>query len=74
MFSMVIKPPMPNRDKFASRGMLSTAEDLVRFGVALLHGRLLKPGTVKLMFTPQLENMLQIRGNDPPEPCAGNSA
>jgi serine beta-lactamase-like protein LACTB, mitochondrial len=32
--------------KFASGGMVSTAEDLARFGIALLHGKLLKPETL----------------------------
>jgi serine beta-lactamase-like protein LACTB, mitochondrial len=38
--------------KYASGGMISSAEDLVRFGVALDHGRLLKSETIKLMDTP----------------------
>ncbi len=33
--------------KFASGGMISTAEDLVRLCVALNHGRVLKPNTTE---------------------------
>lgn len=54
--------------KFAGGGMLSSVEDLVRFGVALLEGRLLKPATVDQMFTPQLEGVLDARGDGPPRP------
>ena len=36
--------------KFASGGMLSTAEDLVRFGVAINHDQLLKSESTSLMF------------------------
>lgn len=52
--------------KFASGGMLSTAEDLVRFGVALEGGRLLMPGTTERMFTNQLPGVLEWNGDDPP--------
>ena len=38
--------------KFASGGMISTAEDLVRLGDALHRGVLLKPETLDLMYTP----------------------
>ncbi len=53
--------------KFAGGGMISTAEDLVRFGVALIRGRLLRPETLKWMFTPQLEDVLQFQGSEPPD-------
>jgi CubicO group peptidase (beta-lactamase class C family) len=36
--------------KFAGGGMISTAEDLVRLGIALNHGVLLKPTTVATMY------------------------
>ena len=42
--------------KFAGGGMVSTAEDLIRFALALTRGRLLTPETTAWMFTPQLEN------------------
>jgi CubicO group peptidase (beta-lactamase class C family) len=45
--------------KWASGGFLSTAEDLVRFGMGLVDHRILKPESVKLMFTTQ-----QTRGGD----------
>ncbi len=38
--------------KFAGGGMISTVEDLVRLGAALNQGRLLKPETHALMYTP----------------------
>ncbi|MCB1036478.1 MAG: serine hydrolase, partial [Acidobacteria bacterium] len=41
--------------KFASGGMISTAEDLVRLGAVLLEGRLLRPETLEEMFRPALE-------------------
>lgn len=56
--------------KFAGGGMLSTAEDLARFGIGLLQGTLLKPETVKLMFTSQLENIKQVCNGNPPEALA----
>ena len=61
--------------KWASGGMLSTAEDLGRLGVALLQGRVLDPATVKLMFTPQLgDGILYYQGEDPPEPLRWQQA
>ncbi len=42
-----------NSIKWAGGGFVSTAEDLVAFGNALLEGRLLEPQTVRLLWTPQ---------------------
>jgi len=39
-------------NKWAGGGMLSTAEDLARFHIALDEGKLLKPDTLKQMYTP----------------------
>jgi CubicO group peptidase (beta-lactamase class C family) len=50
--------------KFASGGMLSTAEDLVRFAMAFNEGRLLKPETVRKMMRPQLEGIPAYRAPD----------
>jgi serine beta-lactamase-like protein LACTB len=52
--------------KFASGGMIATVEDLVRLAVALNHGRLIRPETTALMFTPQLETVLAFQDNGPP--------
>ncbi|MGH7542288.1 MAG: serine hydrolase domain-containing protein, partial [Gemmatimonadota bacterium] len=41
--------------KYAGGGILSTAEDLVRFGVALDDGTLLAPATLRAMWEPQLD-------------------
>lgn len=54
--------------KWAGGGMISTPEDLVRLGLSLLSGRLMKPETVAEMFRSQLgEDILDAR-RDPPEP------
>lgn len=61
--------------KWASGGMISTAEDLARLGAALLDGRLLAPETVELMLTPQLgDDILYFRGDDPAEPLRWQQA
>jgi serine beta-lactamase-like protein LACTB, mitochondrial len=46
-------PYVDNSYKWAGGGFLSTAEDLVRFGSALLQPGLLKAETLKTMFTSQ---------------------
>lgn len=51
--------------KFASGGMMSTAEDLVRFGAALNAGRLLKPETRAAMCTPQTDGLREFRDGKP---------
>jgi CubicO group peptidase (beta-lactamase class C family) len=52
--------------KFASGGMISSVEDLVRLGTALNHGLLLKPETTAQMFTPQLDPVLRYQESGPP--------
>lgn len=43
--------------KWAGGGMVSTAQDLCRLGIALMSGKLMKPATVRQMWTSQrLEN------------------
>ena len=46
-------PLADNSYKVPGGGFVSTAEDLARFAVALQTGRLLKPETLEMMFTPQ---------------------
>ncbi len=46
-------PYVDNSYKWAGGGFLSTSEDLARFGRVLLDGRLLKPETLRLLWTSQ---------------------
>jgi len=46
-------------------GMISSAEDLVRLGVALNHGQLLKPNTLALMYKPQLSPVIAYQEHGP---------
>jgi CubicO group peptidase (beta-lactamase class C family) len=46
-------PQVDNSYKWAGGGFLSTAEDLVRFGSAMLDPGFLKGATLELLFTPQ---------------------
>ena len=52
--------------KYASGGMLSTAEDLVRLGVALNQGKLLGAGAKAQLFAPQLPVVHRYREDSPP--------
>ncbi len=46
-------PPVDNSYKWAGGGFISTAEDLVRFGSALLRPGFVRPETLTLLFTTQ---------------------
>jgi serine beta-lactamase-like protein LACTB len=46
-------PPADHLCKFGAAGFVSTAEDLVRFGLALLRGDLVRRETLAQMFAPQ---------------------
>ena len=48
-----LSQPVDNSYKWGGGGFLSTAEDLVRFGSALLEPGFLKGATLELLFTPQ---------------------
>src|SRR5438270_840991 len=49
----VLTPPVDNSYKWAGGGFVSTAEDLVKFGWAMLRPGFLKAGTLELLFTSQ---------------------
>jgi CubicO group peptidase (beta-lactamase class C family) len=51
--NFVVAPPVDNSYKWAGGGYLSTPEDLVRFGSALLQPGFLKDTSLDLLFTPQ---------------------
>src|SRR5256886_11947587 len=51
--AFVLAPPVDNSYKWAGGGFVSTAEDLVKFGSALLEPGFLKAGTLELLFTSQ---------------------
>jgi CubicO group peptidase (beta-lactamase class C family) len=57
--------------KFASGGMMSTAEDLVFFGAALNAGRLLKKETLAQMWTAQIEGVYEWRRDGKPQKPEG---
>jgi CubicO group peptidase (beta-lactamase class C family) len=52
--------------KYASGGMLSTAEDLVRLGIALNDGKLLGPAARAQMWGPQVAIVRRFRPDGPP--------
>jgi serine beta-lactamase-like protein LACTB, mitochondrial len=61
--------PAPSVDvsyKYASGGMISTAEDLVRLGMALNQGKLLTPAARARMLSPQLPVVRRFREDGPP--------
>jgi serine beta-lactamase-like protein LACTB len=51
--TFTIAPPVDNSYKWAGGGFVSTAEDLVKFGSALLQAGFLKAETLDLLFTSQ---------------------
>src|SRR5881296_980020 len=55
-------PPVDNSYKWAGGGFLSTAEDLVRFGSALVAPGFLKAETLELLFTSQKTNAGEATG------------
>lgn len=56
------------RYKFASGGMIASAEDLVKLGMALHGGLLLHPETRDLMLSSQLEGVQEFREGEAPAP------
>lgn len=55
------------RYKFASGGMIASAEDLVRFGMAVNHNALLTTGARDVMLSSQLHGLRKFREGAPPE-------
>lgn len=55
-------PATDNSYKWAGGGFLSTTDDLALFGDALLHGRVLKPETVRTLWTSQTTRAGQATG------------
>jgi len=55
-------PAVDNSYKWAGGGFLSTPEDLVRFGLAMLHPGFLKPESLKTMFTSQTNTIGKATG------------
>lgn len=53
--------------KYASGGMLSTVNDLVKFGVALNDGRLLKKQTITVMYSIQVDPVMEFTAKGPSE-------
>jgi serine beta-lactamase-like protein LACTB, mitochondrial len=53
--------------KFASGGMISTAEDLARLGAALNHGNLLKAETIALMYERHVDPVMRFEVKSPPQ-------
>ena len=49
--------------KYAGGGMLSTVEDLVRFGQALNDGTLMKPATLATMYAVHVDPVMQLNRN-----------
>lgn len=54
--SNAIAPQVDNSIKWAGGGFLSTSEDLIRFGEAILSNALIKPETTKSFWTPPTLN------------------
>ena len=52
--------------KYAGGGIISTTEDLVRFGMALNNGTLLKPETLRLMYTVQVDPVMRFNPQGEP--------
>jgi CubicO group peptidase (beta-lactamase class C family) len=49
----VTAEPLDSSYKIPGGGWLSSADDMARFEVALLNARILKPATIRAMWTPQ---------------------
>jgi serine beta-lactamase-like protein LACTB, mitochondrial len=54
--AFIFGPPLNLRHAWATGGYLSTADDLVRFGSALLRPGFLKESSLQTLFTPQTTN------------------
>lgn len=52
--------------KYAGGGIISTTENLVRFGMALNNGTLLKPETLRMMYTVQVDPVMRFNPRGEP--------
>lgn len=52
--------------KYAGGGIISPVEDLVRFGMALNHGKLLKPETLRMMYRVQVDPVMRFNPKGEP--------
>ncbi len=60
--------------KYAGGGIISTAEDLVRFGMALNNGTLLKPETIAKMYKVQIDPVMRFNPDGEPRKLAHKQA
>lgn len=54
--------PVDNSYKWAGGGFLSTTEDMIKFGFAMLAGEILKPETTELLWTSQKTTSGEVTG------------
>jgi CubicO group peptidase (beta-lactamase class C family) len=68
-------PPEDPSYKYAGGGILSTVEDLARFGLALNDGKLLRPESLAEMYRPQLDSSVRrFARNSEPQPLGHRQA
>lgn len=60
--------------KYAGGGIISTTEDLVRFGIALNNGTLLKPETLAKMYKVQVDPVMRFNPNGEPQKLSHKQA
>lgn len=72
---LVHSPPENPSYKYAGGGIVSNVEDLVRLGIALNDGKLLRAETIAEMHRPQLDaSIMQYASNGEPRPLGHDQA